>query len=158
MKKGIEMILSIFMGIICGGFCIYKYMDKKRNEVQQMSNKHLKLYLMMNKWVKIKQNGNNIDEYFTENGYKNIAIYGMNYVGDTLLKELKDTSIVVKYGIDKNADKLYSTVDILKPDDDIVDVDCVVVTPVFFFDEIYSDMSKKVSVPIISMEDILETF
>lgn len=55
----------------------------------------------MNQWVKIKQEGKNLSEYFEESWYKRIAIYGMNYAGETLVDELKDIGITIAYGIDK---------------------------------------------------------
>lgn len=49
-------------------------------------------------------------DYFLRNGYKKITIYGMRYVGETLLDELKNSEINVVYGIDKNADFVCSDV------------------------------------------------
>lgn len=36
----------------------------------------------------------------------------MNYVGQTLLNELKDSDIKVKYEIDSNAEQLHSAVEV----------------------------------------------
>lgn len=56
---------------------------------------------MMNQWVKVKQEGKNLSQYFEANNYKNIAIYGMSYAGETLEDELKNTNTCVKYSIEK---------------------------------------------------------
>ena len=79
----------------------------------------------------------------------------MSYVGECLLKELKDTQTVVKYGIDQRSDELYSEVSIYSPDDNLEDVDAIIVTSIFFVDEIREKLSLKVSCPIISLENIL---
>ena len=42
----------------------------------------------------------------------------------------------------------------LLPDEDMPEADCMIVTPVFFFDEIKEKMVSKFSNPIISFEDI----
>lgn len=109
----------------------------------------------MNQWVRIKQEGKNLAEYFKENGYEKIAVYGMSYAGETLVYELNDSGITVEYGIDQNAKSLYLDIDIYEPDDDLKEVDALVVTAITFFDEIEEKMSQKLDCPIISLEDIL---
>ncbi len=110
---------------------------------------------MMNQWVKIKQENKSIADYLEQNGYKEIAIYGMNYVGETLLDELANSNIKVKYAIDKNADAIYSDIDVVTPDDELTEVDAVIVTAITFFDEIEEHLLDKMDCPILSMEDIL---
>ena len=140
MKKGVVGVLSLLVGAAGGAIGVSKVTGTKINEQLQMSNKHLSLFLMMNQWVKVKQEGKNLASYFEYNGYKKIAIYGMSYAGETLLSELKGTDVQVAYGIDRNT---------LEP------VDAVVVTAITFFDEIESKLSDKVNCPIISLEDVL---
>lgn len=125
------------------------------DKAQAMSEKHLALFLMMNQWVKVKQEGKNLSTYFSDNDYKKIAIYGMSYAGETLLEELRDSEVEVVYGIDKNADGIYADVDIVSLDDDLENVDAIVVTAITFFDEIEEKLSQKVNCPIISLEDVL---
>ena len=133
-----------------------KFKRKKATEIgKQMSDKHLTLFLLMNQWVKVKQEGKNLSSYFMANGYKKIAVYGMSYMGETLVEELKESGVEVAYGIDKNADGIYADIDVVSMDDELKEVDAVVVTAVTFFDEIEKRLSEKVSCPIISLEDIL---
>lgn len=155
MKKGVVGVLSLLAGAAGGIIGVSRVTGTKINEQQQMSNKHLSLFLMMNQWVKVKQEEKNLASYFERNGYKKIAIYGMSYAGETLLSELKGTDVQVAYGIDKKADGLYSDIDIVSGEDSLEPVDAVVVTAVTFFDEIESNLSEKVTCPIISLEDIL---
>ena len=79
----------------------------------------------------------------------------MSYLGERLLDELKDTGIVVRYGIDKNAQNIYADVEIKSLDDELPEVDAIVVTAVYFFDEIEEELSKRVEYPIISLEDVV---
>ena len=109
----------------------------------------------MNQWIILKQKGISLVPYFKEHKYNRIAIYGMSYLGERLLDDLKETEIEVVYGIDRNADSLYSDVDIISPDDDFMPVDAIVVTATFYFDEICDNLQSKVSCPIISLEDVL---
>lgn len=155
MNKGIISVLSVLTGAVVGAGAVAKVSGEATSKVQSMSDKHLSLFLMMNQWVKVKQEGKNLSSYFEKNGYKKIAIYGMSYAGETLLDELKDSSIEVAYGIDKNAYGLQAGVEIVSIDDELEAVDAIVVTAITFFDEIEEKLSGKVNCPIMSLEDIL---
>lgn len=155
MKKGIIGILSAAAGAAAGAVSIGNYTSKELNRQRKMAEKHLALFVMMDHWVEVKQEGKNLAEYFKREGYKTVAIYGMHYAGERLYAELKNTEIEVKYGIDKNADTLYSELDIYHPDADLEHVDVVVITPVYFFSDISKELSEKFTCPIISLEDIL---
>ncbi|MDE5698816.1 MAG: hypothetical protein K2I96_15665 [Lachnospiraceae bacterium] len=155
MKKGIIATLCAVGGAVVGAAGAGKVLKGKVAYKSKMSEKHLALYLMMNQWVKVKQENKSIADYLERCGYKEIAIYGMNYVGETLMDELQDSNIKVKYGIDRNADTIYSDIDVVTPDGRLSEVDAVIVTAITFFDEIENKLSEKIDCPILSMEDIL---
>lgn len=155
MKKGVMSAISMLMGATAGAGVVGKVQGDKLKKTRDMSAKHLKLFLMMNQWVKIKQEGKNLSTYFENKGYKRIAIYGMSYAGETLVDELKDTGIEVVYGIDQNADSIFADIDIVTMDDTLEDVDAVVVTAITFFGEIEEKLHGKLNCSIISLEDIL---
>lgn len=155
MKKTIISVLSAIVGAVLGVLALRGKVEDSKLRMQKMSDKHLALFLMMNQWVKVKQDGKNLSSYFKANGYQKIAIYGMSYAGETLINELKGTDIAVIYGIDQNADGIYSDLDIVSMDEDLESVDAVVVTAISFFDEIEKQLSVKIDCPILSLEDIL---
>lgn len=155
MKKGVNTVLSILAGTALGAGTIGKAVWEKVEKANKMSEKHLALFLMMNQWVKVKQEGVNLSEYFEKNGYKRIAVYGMSYAGETLMDELKGTDVEVVYGIDRKADSLYADVEIKSMDDELGEVDAVVVTAITFFSAIEEELGRKLNCPIISLEDIL---
>ena len=155
MKKTVIGILSLLGGAVAGMIGTKRVMQKKLNTATEYSDKHLSLFLMMNQWVKVKQEGKNLAAYFEKNGFMRIAVYGMSYAGETLIEELKDTGIEVAYGIDKHADKIFSTVDVISVDDSFEKVDAVIVTAITFFYDIKDMLCEKVDCPVISLEDIL---
>lgn len=155
MKKGIVAGLSLIAGSIAGGCISGKIKGDLLNKSKRMSAKHLELFLLMNKWVEVKQEGKCLASYFERNGYKRIAIYGMSYVGNTLVNELRDTGIEVVYGIDKNVDSYHEDIEIIVPSNNMEKVDAIVVTAFTFFDEISDDLSKLIDCPILSIEDVL---
>ncbi len=159
MGKGMGKALSIAVGAVVGAVAgaagTGKVMKKKADELQNFSDKHLELFLMMDQWVKVKQEGKNLSSYFGKNGYKRIAIYGMSYAGETLVEELKGTDVEILYGIDKKSDSMYADMDIVSADDVLKEVDVIVVTAITYFNEIEEKLRKKVNCPIVSLEDIL---
>lgn len=155
MKKPVLSILSALTGAAFGAGAVGKVSSDKTKKAFTMSHKHFTLFLMMNQWVKVKQEGKKLSDYFEANGYKKIAIYGMSYAGETLLEELKETGITVAYGIDQKADSIYSDVDVMTMTDSLEEVDAVVVTAITFFDEIEEQLSAKLDCPVLSLEDIL---
>ncbi len=114
------------------------------------------LFMLMNRWVKVKQENKSIAEYLLKMGIKNIAIYGMSYVGEALLNELVDSEVNVKYAIDKKADEMYSDIELLSPDDKLKEVDAVIVTAITFYEEIEEMLAEKWTVQFYLLENILE--
>ena len=155
MKKPVLSLLSSLTGAAIGAGAMGKASKDRLNIVRSYRDKHLALFLMMNEWVKVKQQGKNLADFFVKNGYKKIAIYGMSYAGETLVDELKGSEVTVAYGIDKNADSLYADVEIVSMEDDLEEVDAIVVTAITFFDEIEEKLAEKVDCEIISLEDVL---
>lgn len=155
MKKGLIGVFAAVGGTIAGGLGIGRVLGKQLSKDRDLRDKHMALFQMMNQWVKVKQSGKNLSSYFEQEGYKEIAIYGMHFAGETLAEELFGTNIVIKYGIDKNADNIYADFDIVKPDSELDKVDVIVVTAITFFKEIEEMLSKKTDCPIVSLEDIL---
>ncbi len=155
MKKKTISAISFLAGTALGLGTMERFERKRCYKLEKESGKHLALFLMMNQWVKLKQENKSLVSYFMENEYKEIAVYGMSYAGETLVEELKGSEIEVVYGIDNRADSLYSDLNIVSSDDSLEKVDVVVVTAITFFDEIEEKLSKKINCPIISLEDIL---
>lgn len=128
----------------------------ERDKLKENADKYLEMFILMNRWVEIKQKGKSLVSYFERNGYRTIAIYGMGYVGERLEAELKNSNIQIEYGIDQIPDSVYTELITFYPEDMLKRVDAVVVTSVYFYDEIKKKLIKKIDCPIISLEDILD--
>jgi len=155
MKKKILM-MGKTIGIAMGGFavgllCKKGIADKSSDKVSKFRT----YYNMLNQWLGLKQKGKSLGKWFEENGYKRIAIYGMGEMGNRLYEELGDTDIEVIYAIDKNSYSVYSEIQIYSQEDDLPDVDAIIVSAVFAFDEISDELKKNCSFPVISLEDVV---
>lgn len=155
MKKVVIAVVSTLAGAAAGAGAVGRKSSIETQRQKGLADKHLALYLMMNQWVKVKQENRSIAAYLENKGYKKIAIYGMNYAGETLYSELADSVVKVQYGIDRKASEKYSEIEVISPEDNLPDVDAVIVTAITFFDEIEENLKRKLSCPILSLEDVL---
>jgi len=59
-------------------------------------------------------------------------------------------------GVQMYLQDIYADIDVKSLEDDMDDVDAVVVTAVYFFDEVEEELEKIFDCPIISLEDIVQ--
>lgn len=152
MNKYFVGFLSIMAGAILSGWWIGKLVKK----IEKLANKHLDLFLLMNEWINLKNQGKNIASFLEANGYKKIAVYGISTVGETLVNELKQSNIQVLYAIDNNITKSKIEIDIVSLQKKLPKVDAIIVTAITFFDEIKRELRTKTNCPVISLKDIFD--
>lgn len=155
MEKKERYMVSFLLGMGITVAFLLIIQQKCINRWKGLAEKNKGLFLLVNAWVKLKQDGKKLESYFIKNDLKRIAIYGMSNVGMCLLKELKDSEIEVLYGIDRNAADIYSEIKVVTLDNTLQEVDAVVVTLLDGFEEVYEVLSGKLSCPIIAIEDII---
>ena len=61
------------------------------------------MFHVLLEWTKLRNQSISLEQFFQKNQYVNIAIYGMGYIGECVYDELRESSVTVKYGIDKTA-------------------------------------------------------
>lgn len=159
MKKMIyilSIVVSFFIGMLYGKLK-KKSADQKIISAQTDEiNKFREFFGILNYWLTLKEENKNLEIYFQKYNYKTIAIYGMKDLGTHLYEELKDSSIAVSYGIDKNADCIYADIDVVFPNKNMPKVDAVVVTSIHYYQEIKAELQELTNVPIVSLADIMK--
>lgn len=154
MKTIVFIVIALICSFFAGGIFIGNKMNKIICEKQAEKEKFRIMYDMMDRWMRIKQRGENLQQYFHAYGYSKIAIYGMSSMGKLLLKELEQCDVEVLYGIDKNKN-ICDSIEMYTPDDELKNVDAIVVTAIAYYDDINNILKDKVSCRIISLEDIV---
>ena len=147
---GLATLGGVMTGATVSGLKLNKIIAERQNEKEKFRI----MYQLMERWMRLKEQGREIEIYFDTYGYKNIAIYGLGDIGKHLLNELKDSNVNVVYGIDKNT-SVTEKIKIVSPDSKLEPVDVIVVTAIAYFDEIDEMLSEKINCPIISLEDII---
>lgn len=153
--KVLPVLLGMAIGAISGVAVIGKITVRSIKQWRELADKNYALFMLMNKWLKTKQAGRHIKEYLVENDYKSVAVYGMSHVGKCLVEELKDCGVEIKFAVDRNAAAVCSDIEIYAPEEPLPEADVMIVTAVYYYNEIYIDLKDKVMCPIVSLEDIL---
>lgn len=157
MRKNISGLFGVIVAAALGGGIVKITEKKKMKKEIELDKKNDALLRLFSEWMSQKQDGKNLKDFFVENEFNKIAIYGVHYLGQCLIKELENSGIEICYVIDKNAAniELESDIEILSPEDDLQEVDAVVVTPFFYFDQIEDELLERLDCPIISIEDVI---
>ena len=155
MKKGLIAAAGAVVGVVAGATAVSKVQASVVESTQDKVDKFKQYYNMLVQWLILKQAGKSLEQYFIDHNYKTIAIYGMGEMGSRLYDELKETSIVVNYGIDQEALGEYSELEVFSKEEDYLDVDAIIVTATFAFDVIEEELRSKVHCPIISLENVV---
>lgn len=132
-----------------------KYYRGRTDEEIDKVQKGLEFYDILVRWLELKQEQRTLAEYFAENGYQAVAIYGMKEIGRLLLSELKREGIDVRYAIDRDADEISADISVVKPSCNLPDADVIVVTASHYFDSIYLELRESTEAEIIPVEDVL---
>ncbi len=145
----------------------YKYGIDFREDISKLKNDRIAICRALDRtkennrllvrWMSICQNGKNLSGYFEQYGYREIAVYGVSDIGKLLIAALMGTGIQVRYGIDINADRVKVQIPVYKPEDKMPIVDAIVVTAVYFYDDICRQLrAGGIDIPIISLQEVMD--
>lgn len=143
----VELIIIIVM---------HRSFNRILSSLKKLSQKHLEIAMTLNKFLIMKQQGWKLTDWFQSKHISSIAIYGMGYIGERLYTELKSEKMDVRYAIDKNASAIYTELKIKTMGDRLDEVDAVVVTAVYYYEEIANALKHRMVCPILSIDDILD--
>lgn len=151
LREAFWIVVAFLLGKACGKIGL----ANKLSSLDEKNNKNQSIINTFDLWLQQKQDNHQIQDFFLRNGFREIAIYGMHYLGEHLLRDLRETEITVKYAIDKNADKIACGVKVIPPDAELEKVDAIIVTAIYYFDDIEKQLASKIDCPIISLDDVL---
>ena len=156
MKKVIIVLIKIvfyFITMIFTAFCFGVIVCKNKDKT---TLKYKTYYKMMLAWMEVLENDWSLERFFKERGFDRIAIYGGKDAGGHLIRQLRNTSIEDKYIIDRSMfSGSLNMLPIYRPDEMLPEIDAVIVTPVWDFDQIKEQLVNRVKCPIISLEEVI---
>ena len=157
MKKRTIGFISIvsLLGTLVGWSATVKKNHENIKKKDVRIEKFKNYFDVTNEWIRLKNEGKCLEEYFLKNGWNRIAVYGMGELGNRLTEELKDSAVTVVYAIDQKSDSIFSTLTIKDLEEELPPVDVIVVTPIFAYDEVEEALMDRVEYPIVSLEDVV---
>lgn len=154
--KQIKNLILIIIGMCIGGYIMAHKYCKKLNEYRAVLDKHQYWIRLYDIWVLLKQSSINIEKYLNDKNINSIAIYGASFLGIRLYHELKNTRINVKYILDKNPGIKMFDITVKNPDtSEYEEVDAVIVTALYTYDDIKMLLTKKGYKQVIAFDEML---
>lgn len=134
--------------------------DNKKNLAMVASegaDKYKRICSILDKWLKIRQSGHLLEEYFIKEGLLKIAVYGMGYLGTDLYNELQG-DVKILYVIDQRRLEIDHMVKAVKPDEDFEEVDAIIITAQDRTGGIRKLLESKCNFRILYLEEIINSF
>jgi len=104
-------------------------------------------------WIRIRQCGIKIEDFFHHYGYYHIGIYGIGYLGRLLLEELKYSDIHVEFVVDRDSEQK-TEYPLFMPEEILPVADAIIVSVVHQFRYIRPQI--KCACQAISLQEVLE--
>lgn len=149
--------LNLIYGISGEDIILYELqLDNEASSIKlparEVKKDKMEIYFnILDRWMKNEEDGYDIQDYFLDNRWHHIAIYGRGKIGLHLYHRLKNTDIQVDYFIDKNSNNLEDEIPIMNPAEQLPFVDAVVITTVMEVEHVkmnlrYGDIKNVISI------------
>ena len=138
-------------------YFLKKYIEASKQLLNKTKRSKLKFegyYNVENEWLRKKISGETLEKFFEKNDYKTVAIYGNGNLGKLLCDDLFESNIDIKYIIDNNGGN-YREIKVVDKNSELEDVDVIVVTPTFDFENIKEDLRFKTDCKVASLFDVV---
>lgn len=132
-------------------------LDSGLLETEKKLQKSVLFYWVLTRWMDLKIKGYGIADILGKLDYHSIAVYGYAEIGQLLCRELAATGVSVSYVLDKSVRNTgMEALQVHVPQSGLPDVDAVVVTAVYYFQEIERELLQMGYQNIISLRTLLE--
>jgi len=150
-------IVMLIVGVCLGGMLGLKLAimiakNKKLNE-----KKFLKYYKFTIELFRRKNQGIDVFKVIRDKGFSSVSIYGAAEMGVLVKQMMEKDGLDVKYFIDKRqAGKEIEGIKVYSTDKIIDDVDCVLITPYIYANEIINDLKIDDNSSIVLLDDLIK--
>ncbi len=145
---------SIYVGILKEHWREFAGDEGGKDQLYQRYKRVEAQYNLLNQWMTLQESGVTLEMLLRARGYRRIAIYGMANIGKHMYHALKNSSIEICYGMDRSQCGQYEALTVKKPDEPVEPVDAMIVTVVMEYERIREALEKKLTFPIVSLEEI----
>lgn len=135
----------------------YKSINKCINiQVNKQENKYYSYYLLMNRWMLLKNRRISLVSWFEDKAAYHIAVYGYSDMASRLTEELEGSSIHIDYYLDKEKKWTEDGKQTIQIEEFVSSVDIIVITAFYYYDEIKKMLDERFLIGIISLKEIID--
>lgn len=120
--------------------------------------KYRRMFFLYDKWMRIESSKGEMFEYLYGQKIREIAVYGMGYIGMQLVNKLKGTKISVVGAIDRNAGFIEAVVPVELLEEFDKTPDAIIVTVLDHTSEIVQDIREEIDTPVVTIEQLLRNW
>lgn len=132
----------------------------KMNPLEIELQKQRLFYKTLTKWIDVYHKGWNLGTELRKKGFENVAIYGFAELGKMAAYEIEqEEGIELCYVFDKKVtEKMADGLDkrIIYPNKYYEDIDCIVVSAIYYYEEIKQELTGMGYRNVLSLHEILE--
>ena len=144
------------LGSIVGCIITRITINRKPKTASKDVEKWKRFYYIYDRWLELRQKNVLLSEWLLRKGYKRVAIYGARELGVRLFQELKNTGVGIAYIIDRDPENsLCKDRPVFKPNEALKAVDAIIITAIYYAEEIKEELCDKVSCDIVSLEELV---
>jgi len=157
----LTIVMTVMVGavvFVCCQIQSFRVVKKAKEAGAHELEKYRSYYRLFGSWMLLRNKRRVLAEYFEDHRLKNVAIYGLGRLGLCLYEELRNSTINVKYAIDRDSAHFsYLDLKVVSLESPLEPVDVIVVTPVSEYQGIVEGLRKKGSSPIVNLEDVISS-
>ena len=129
------------------------FLDHKIIEIENETQKFKLFYHVMTRWM--LNGGNCIADKLAKKNVNTYVIYGYAELGKILRKQLEPEGFELLYVFDQKTMASTDDIKIYKPQAGLPDADIIIVTAVYYYEEIKRELSKMGYQHICSLQDLV---
>lgn len=118
-------------------------------------DKFRKLFYILKDLTMVEESDNRIGTYLEKKNIREIAVYGIGYLGKYLLKILEKSRVKIRYIIDQNAAYLDADYPIVTLEDELEEVDAVIITLVQEEGEVAEQLKEKLKTKVFVIRELV---
>lgn len=119
------------------------------------ADQYKRYWKLMDQWMRNKENKIGLGTILKKRGFCSIAVYGIGILGEHLIRDIEQSDINIRYGIDARKSEIAHPFPVISPNQDYPQVDVIVVSVISEYDEIKEKLSKATRIPVISLEELV---
>lgn len=122
----------------------------------KQENKYYSYYLLMNRWMLLRNKKISLVSWFEDKAAYHIAVYGYSDMACRLAEELEGSSIYIDYYLDKEKKWTEDGKQTIPIENFVSSVDIIVITAFYYYYEIKKILDKKFVIRVVSLKEIID--